>query len=562
MKAISYQLYLEQPLLATQLAGDPNSSVSFPYIPGGLMRGMLVQRYAAHHGLTDKDNLFAREESLPLFFDGSVRFLHAYPLEEHSRQRLLPTPLGLMQPKKAELANNLTVYNVCHPDVTDERRREIEEQEDDQLKPVRRQFCRFVEGDQAILYKLEPNRIATHVQRERVKGRATSAQGTVFRYEALAEGQWFGGVILADDTVDISELKALLEQPARAWLGRSRSANYGRVSIHNVTEVSNWREVGGSLIVQDSALVQLTLLSDTLLRDSRGQFTTTISSELLEQYLDVPVTVDEAHTLVDATRVGGYNRAWRLPLPQAIALKAGSVITVRPGEPLTADKLAELEERGLGERREEGFGRVVVNWHIDEELKVVLGDLHRRPPHASQETLSDTSKRIARRMAKRLLDAQIAANIQRFVHEQLTDRPYNLQRLQPIKNSQLGRIRVLVRQALNASPPDPALVLDGLKAFKSVAQEQLNNARFEGHSTRGSFGKWLEKLLEPAKAEEHPVWKELGLNSSERAIKVAGQQADLSDAVAHEAALRLIETVCVAISRQRRRSEQVEEVGR
>ena len=45
MKGLKYTLILEEPVLANSLAGDTNSARSLPYIPGGLIRGALVNAY-------------------------------------------------------------------------------------------------------------------------------------------------------------------------------------------------------------------------------------------------------------------------------------------------------------------------------------------------------------------------------------------------------------------------------------------------------------------------------------------------------------------------------------
>ena len=42
MKAITYTITLEQPVLVTSLDGDPNSGVAFDYIPGSVIRGMII----------------------------------------------------------------------------------------------------------------------------------------------------------------------------------------------------------------------------------------------------------------------------------------------------------------------------------------------------------------------------------------------------------------------------------------------------------------------------------------------------------------------------------------
>ena len=45
MKAITFSLTTQQPLLATSFQGDPNSDVSYSYIPGSMIRGAVIGRY-------------------------------------------------------------------------------------------------------------------------------------------------------------------------------------------------------------------------------------------------------------------------------------------------------------------------------------------------------------------------------------------------------------------------------------------------------------------------------------------------------------------------------------
>lgn len=57
MKAITFLLHTTQPLLATSLQGDPNSDISFPYIPGSMIRGVLIGRYLQRHNLKSTDDI-------------------------------------------------------------------------------------------------------------------------------------------------------------------------------------------------------------------------------------------------------------------------------------------------------------------------------------------------------------------------------------------------------------------------------------------------------------------------------------------------------------------------
>jgi CRISPR-associated protein Csx10 len=550
MKVITYRLLLEQPLLATQLLGDPNSSVSLPYVPGSLLRGMLIHRYLEREQLNGSHDLFADTTCQRLFFDGSVRYLNAYPLVEGG-ERALPTPLSLFKRKKDELddSDSLDVYNAAHEEAEEDERRKFEE--DDTANQLSHPFCRIdPDADkQLTLYQLAPNRIAVHVLRDRAKGRATRENGAVFRYEALAEGQWFSGVVLVDGD-DATRVELLLRQRDLAWLGRSRSANYGRVRISNiaVAVAETWREVGGSMSPADNML-SLTLLSDTLLRNASGQHTAMIDDETLSRYLGVSVTIDHERTITQPVLVGGYNRTWQLPLPQSTALKAGSVIVFTPADALDT---RQLEWQGIGERRAEGFGRIAFNWQTKLHPTAKAGNL---PSQAEMpSTLSAVAQRTAQYMARRLLDQRIEEAIQFYLRDHVLNKTLGSMPA----NSQLGRVRVLVRRTLNSRSLDMTRLRSDLDGFKPVAQNQFQSARFNGVS----LWKWMHDLLAAPQANttdqpyiEYKVWRELGIGSSDLPV-IAGHRAELGEDLTYRTALRLIEAVFVAIARKSRRERE------
>ena len=110
MKAITFLLHTQQPLLATSLQGDPNSDVSFSYIPGSMIRGMLIGRYLQHHALRSTDDILD-DSKFPdvkrLFFDGSSRYLNAYLYTNNSnkeKKRTLPIPLSWFRRKVDDIS--------------------------------------------------------------------------------------------------------------------------------------------------------------------------------------------------------------------------------------------------------------------------------------------------------------------------------------------------------------------------------------------------------------------------------------------------------------------------
>ena len=101
MKVITVSLHTQQPLLATSFQGDPNSDVSYSYIPGSMVRGAAIARYMKQRGLSELD--LDRDEVKRLFFDAnSTKYLNAYLLSNEGK-RTLPVLRSWFREKDAEL---------------------------------------------------------------------------------------------------------------------------------------------------------------------------------------------------------------------------------------------------------------------------------------------------------------------------------------------------------------------------------------------------------------------------------------------------------------------------
>ncbi|NCC34121.1 MAG: hypothetical protein EOM24_19225, partial [Chloroflexia bacterium] len=425
MNVLPLRIFLEQPVLVTRSGGDPNSVQSHDYLPGSLLRGVLIGRYL--HSRTSTPyayDLPGDPTARRLFFDGGMCVLNAYLFNE-SKQRSLPTPLAFLQQKSANTSDNYSVYNAAHEDWNAQERRERERE--DQLKPFGQPYCWL--SDAEIKGSMpDPSRIAVHVQRDRQRGRSTEEEGAVFQYEALAAGQWFAGVLLIEQAEDLILVQELL-QPEQAWLGRSRSANYGQVRIMPDKPITRgWREIGARELEGAEAHTPLTitLLSDLLLRDAAGMPVCSLAAQpsegaldqlrderILSAYLGFDVQIDQARSFSATAFVSGFNQTWRLPVPQQPALAAGSVFTVYPRADVTEETLQHLEERGIGERRSEGFGRIAFQWCDELRYRVVESALFREQQQL--KPLSATGRATAQRMARRLLDEAIERALKAYV---------------------------------------------------------------------------------------------------------------------------------------------------
>ena len=218
-------------------------------------------------------------------------------------------------------------------------------QHDEQLKPPSGEFCWLVYEDPSLWQdedeeypgrsgKMEssarfvtPRRdLSVHIALEDVNSR--SEMNKVFRYDALAKDQTFGGVIVSRNREDLELLLELFD-PLALQIGIARTAGYGRVRVKNPAIEQGWEEYAPGPAVSGEGRIVVTLLSDAILRGSDGQVDDDLGNNL-GLALGLPALRHEwrSHRL---RLVGGYNRKWGLPTAQDWAVAAGSVYAFPPG---------------------------------------------------------------------------------------------------------------------------------------------------------------------------------------------------------------------------------------
>ena len=521
MIAIPYTLTLDQPLLATDLGNDPNSSRSHPYIPGGMLRGLLAGRLLARHAPADAsgDAVFRR-----LILDNSVRVLHAYPViptDTGIIRRALPTLRSLVQPKHG----TPTRYDAAHADFD----RTQLEHELGNLRSVGAAFT----GD---VTRLDPQmHVALHIERDRVMGRSLppkggQRRGELFRYEALAAGQMFAGALLVDTEADAVLVRELFAD-TQLSLGRSRSAGYGAARIALGDNDTGWSEHEAVCNVVDRGqIIRLVFLSDALLETLEGTPVVSLDSATLATLLGVKqLVVDTTRSFVETTVIGGFNRTWQLPLSQVPAIAAGSIVTLTIPSGLDAARVAQLHRYGLGERRNEGYGRVALLREPDE---LVFETFPANPARNAVPVFNglahDMAMRFVQRRATVVIDTRIAAYA----------RNSGISPNATISAAQLGGLSALARQA----QLDPAGIRDLTQHLGNLprrAHDQFEHARMRNEQQ--SLFDWLNELLKTPGL----VWDRLQYDNHAQRIQLANSTYNPREyaVLTNTTALRLIVAV-------------------
>ncbi|MCB0197948.1 MAG: hypothetical protein KDJ65_38740, partial [Anaerolineae bacterium] len=433
------------------------------------------------------------------FFDGELRFLNAYPYDAESETRMLPTPRSWLVDKNEVEDEHCTIHNFAvrfNSTLT-------------KPKAPHGEYC-ILSDNVATLF--DPARQVTVHNASQNRNRKAATISQLYRYDALAAEQFFTGIIVADDDIDLGQLHALLKE-GLVTLGGSQSGGYGLVEITHSEIVSDW---AGEYETQSEPgnMVILTLLSDVILQPT-GQS----MGAALAATLGVP---EESLTGYQETRViGGFNRKWGLPLPEARALRAGSVFLI-PADVVDMEKLASLVTSGIGERRIDGFGRLAVNWHTQPTYQ-------RRPAaerhHDAASDLRSGSKALATRMANQLLRRQL----EQILGELIIGYRKEFEGLPSL--TQLSRVRVAARHAILSGNLKP---IETHLASLKLARQQWDNARLD----QLPLSDWIIKQCQLSPAEFE---KTFGL--ANQLPQVAGQRSDLPAEIRVEYQARLIDGV-------------------
>lgn len=449
MKALTFNIKLLEPLLATGLEGDPNAGVSMKYIAGSVLRGAIIGLYLRKN---KKRELQLDDAERNLFFDGAVHYLNSYPLIKTSDEesRSFPMP-SAWQRKKGDDSKDFE--NFCK---TKREQGEI-------YKPLSDDFFAFDSSNEIVSFSPK-FRLAIHTQRDAEKGRATEEIGAVYRYESIAEGAKFSGAILGDDE-SLEKFKCFIEKYKKVTLGGSRSAGYGKAEFYNVEINDNWQEFWQTEDVEQNAEISLYLLSNVLIRDEKGSF----KSEISPADFGLKGEKIKERTFVQTELVGGFNQKWGLPLPQTLSIKAGSVFTFNVSEAVSAKDLQKIAETGIGEKTVEGFGRVAFDLATTDALSEISFDSEKSK---DVSITNGYSAKVRDKILEGIIRQKLDSQLVHFVTEK-----YTLSN--GLSNSQISRFRMFIRKKLQAKKYDLNNFDEFFKDLKSNAKNQFQKAKID-----------------------------------------------------------------------------------
>ncbi|MDM8545496.1 hypothetical protein QUF61_03280 [Candidatus Venteria ishoeyi] len=332
MQRLNYTLKLLEPVIISERGANEGGHGSLDYISGASLLGAVANRLYTQ--LSAKDSYF-------LFHSGKLRFHNALPLSPH-RHPTYPIPFSWHEAKtgtKVVRDDHVCLENLC--DLADKTQ---------QPKQLRRGYISFCSE------YVSPNKqlqMKTAVDPETGRNK-TSA---LFGYASLPAGLSFGFSLDVDTDIDdalLSKVKNCLQ--GILHLGRSRSAQYGRVEV----SVADWEE--DDLLIQEADKgFSIWLLADMALQDSHGQ----VSFYPEPAHLSFPeawkASFNLAKSFIRHRSYSPFNGHYRQRELERPVLQMGSMLHFDCENTPSIEDLQQLQQKGLGLYRQAGLGRVWIN---------------------------------------------------------------------------------------------------------------------------------------------------------------------------------------------------------
>lgn len=420
MNKYKMTITLKSPICIARKRGTGNVIETLDYIPGSTIRGALAMLYMKLHGdYCTKNNTWwlpnpSKQEEFKLIFNSeNTRFGNCYPegakvipftassCKYHSgfapitddQHGVLDTLTGIA--KYESLANSSPDYEILKKYEKCEECNSVMDRFGGYYRKKGRDYelvrvSKRLIAHTAIMESLEIARPESLYTLEVLNEK--KREGKIFK------PQKFIGEFETDDAFD--SLKNLLEQNNIIYIGSAKSRALGEVEVEleDDNEQNSERSMSDRLNELNEELESLgryffsvTLHSDVILRDEILRFKSTLDTcdliETLENlsnslcsddigmFKQIISSFQHHRNWLVTYLVTGWNTALKLPKEDEVTIPKGSVFLFSTEKSLTDEQkdnlkrmLCLIEQAGVGERRNEGFGKIRVcdEFHLEE----------------------------------------------------------------------------------------------------------------------------------------------------------------------------------------------------
>jgi CRISPR-associated protein Csx10 len=330
---LGFWVYLEtlEPVVISAASATQGSHTSLDYIPGSTLRGYAAARL--HGSLSEK--------AYAVFHSGQLRFGNAYPVDQG--MQAIPVPLSFHYPKADKDFSDkgyAAIRNLLRDKALDQNNQSSSQTETTQLEQLRN--C-YLNGNGGFVRPTMTATMKTAIN----PASGVAADGSLFTYQAIAQGQKYAAYITFDDELS-SEAETIRElfNQTNIWVGRSKSAEFGAVqaAVSSIESNDNKTE-----IAPHNGETTIYCLSECILDNCGATFDWSNLATLLGHNGDV--VWEKSH--LRYRRYSPYNAKLRCYERERLAIEAGSVFV------LSGDN--SIARSFIGKDIHSGFGEILIN---------------------------------------------------------------------------------------------------------------------------------------------------------------------------------------------------------
>ena len=337
MPYIHYSFKNIEPLrIADNKSSQEGQIDTICFIPGSTIRGMVIN-------LLIQNEEYDFEKNKITLFSDKTKFMNAYPINAEGK-RMFPSPKGFYENKKVANGKKAIENVVVNGEFTSGNKR-----------ASLGQFS-FFEEDTVKYTSIEKGadlKIKINVPE--------GEKPSVFRNEYIQAGYCYAGDIYVEDEETSRSMKKLFEVGNSFILGNARSTGLGKCVVTNVAEDDSvpFSEYSRRSPISDHCY--MLLLSDTVMRDRKSGEYTGIDLAQLKEKLGLEKEPEIEFCSTSINKVMGFNRTLGGYIPSVDMYEKGSVFKLRfSGEEISADRIKNFMNEGIGVRKNEGFGRILI----------------------------------------------------------------------------------------------------------------------------------------------------------------------------------------------------------
>jgi len=509
LKYITYKIKALENIKVGKSGSQLDNGYSLSYLPGSALRGAYISSYIKKYKVEDisKDS-----SSKDLLLAGKIRFFNAYPLIRESRSVPFPNCLYIL---KEDLKRS--VFDNCI--------NELDDKIVDGYEKVRvGEFCLL--GNEQLEFINVDKVYNLHINKQR-------DNENLYRYEAIKKGQSFLAVIALNGSQEEAEqCQQLLQETGTFYLGGSKGSGYGKCLIEDIQLKENNPELFINMDEDDfEDEIYLYCLSDTLYRNKHGQVLSYVDEEFLQDALGLD-RVELSKSSIETNIISGYNVKWNFRYPQYVGIKAGSLMKYKIKGRLNLTALENLLAEGVGDRREDGFGRIAILPSLD------IGSIE--PAQGNDQNLDlPELNQMDRQQLTHILTKIYQYNVETEIQEKILALDGKTKNLFKISDSQLGKMLQIFTNIQHLSPAKGKAEFSG---YISHLDESNNKKSLRQLEDVKISGERMVDFLTRFVQESSDV--EIFRNSfllNRKGLKIKGMEPLLTEEYVYQVNIRLLE---------------------